>query len=185
MTSYCSLADAYGSDFGMKRKKEPKLGQKVSPQKEDAVIKANENRMAKYGTAPTGQEYHCPYCQHCNSLNNKFQQNIVDQAVWPRPRWIPQQGQEQAMDPYGTRFYHPSGLPINTTTLGQDPMLNPPGMVAGRIVEHFGSPYEGTVEYFESVSQANGEKMLNVVLWLLVALFVITLINMIILCILP
>ena len=173
MTSFCSIADAYGSDFGMKKKPE-------SSPKNDNIVQANEQRLAKYGQAPEGQPYNCPYCKNCNASNNKFQQQIVDQAIWPRPRWIPQDSGEIVGDPYSSRYYVPPGrgdLPITINNLGQSPTY----MGGSRRVEHFGNNWDNRVEYFgNSVSPSNAENLLKMILWLLISLFIIQLVDMVI-----
>lgn len=70
-TAYCSIADAYGDDFG-----KPKNFQKT---------------LTGPPTTgpPTKDPYHCPYCNHCNQANNVFQQKVIDQAIGPRPQWYP------------------------------------------------------------------------------------------------
>jgi hypothetical protein len=206
-TAYCSIADAYGSDFGMKRKNVDKLPanykqvvDKPTPKKEDAIIEANEKRLAKYGKAPEGQPYNCPYCNNCNAANNKFQQNVSNQAVWPRPRWIPQDNNDDILlnapdqyksnnghiqqygDPYASRYFN-SGVPTGANLN----VLNSYYHNQAPVIEKFGNfqyPYYnnyGGVEHFgNGVSGSNGENLLKVILWLLIALFIIQLVDMII-----
>ena len=160
-SAWCSLADAYGSDFSkpkppvQKRGTDPNVenNTKQNVEEENRMIEANEKRMAKYGKPADGQLYKCIHCEHCNATNNEFQQNVINQAVWPRPRWIPQSQNEVWGDPYSSRYYNevggkltnrPQGA-ITIENLGQKPRLNPPQQngifpnYLGRgVVEHFG-----------------------------------------------
>ena len=199
-TSYCSIADAYGSEFGMARGANAAKPENHSVRAqtsfanhsvraqtsfagEEARI-ANETRIAKLnhsiGAAQTGfaqpsakfqmggpQQpgpiYECPFCKNCNQSNNAFQQRVIDQAVWPRPRWVPQ-GVETQGDPYATRY---RSFPEN---FGNVRSMQYP------MIEHFTDEGGKTRENF---SQQGGENILRLILWLLISLFAIQLVDLV------
>ena len=162
--AYCGINDAYGPDFGKKKG----AATAIEKKKDEDVKVANEKRIAKYGDAPQGQDYKCPHCEKCNEENKKFQQQQLNQAIWPRPRWIPEYAAEQPWDPYSSRYYN---MPFGSTGMPFAPMVN------GPMIENFGDPW-GRVENFNGISQTSAEHLLKLILWLLVALFIIQLVDM-------
>lgn len=126
MPTYCTLNDAYGSDWN--KKSEKKVESKVEPPKDPI----------------------CPNCNSCLSQNNKFQQQVVNTAIRPLPRWVPQG---------------------DTVMPGS---LDPPKLGSfgpyDRNYEYFGQ--ENCVE--------NGESMIELVLYLLIGLFVLQIIEFIV-----
>lgn len=215
-TSYCSIADAYGSEFGMARGAAKPENHSVRAQTsfagEEARI-ANETRIAKLnqsigaerpevvreqsslrsdrssiGAAQTGfaqpsakfqmggpQQpgpiYECPFCKNCNQSNNAFQQRVIDQAVWPRPRWVPQ-GVETQGDPYATRYRSSASKaePYFSENFGNVRSMQYP------MIEHFTDEGGKTRENF---SQQGGENILRLILWLLISLFAIQLVDLV------
>lgn len=73
-TAFCSIADAYGDDFG----------KTIQPKTLTAQLVPKQQEQQK-------QEYKCPYCNNCNQMNNQFQQKVADQIVGQRPQWYPQE----------------------------------------------------------------------------------------------
>jgi hypothetical protein len=158
---------------------------------EEARI-ANETRIAKLnqsiGAAQTGfaqpsakfqmggpQQpgpiYECPFCKNCNQSNNAFQQRVIDQAVWPRPRWVPQ-GVETQGDPYATRYRSSASKaePYFSENFGNVRSMQYP------MIEHFTDEGGKTRENF---SQQGGENILRLILWLLISLFAIQLVDLV------
>ena len=186
-TSYCSIADAYGSEFGMKRRTNvvasmqngvDRSGSVASKPKGESIPNAsnemqiaNETRLAKLnqpqmgnpqmGNPQMGPIYECPFCKNCNQSNNAFQQKVIDQAIWPRPRWIPQ-GAETQGDPYATRYYDSRAF----------------GSFGNPMIEHF-TETESFAKNRENFSQQGGENILRLILWLLISLFAIQLVDLV------
>ena len=177
-TSYCSIADAYGSEFGMARGANAANPARIA--NETRIAKLNQQPQSSIGAAQTGfaqpsakfqmggpQQpgpiYECPFCKNCNQSNNAFQQRVIDQAVWPRPRWVPQ-GVETQGDPYATRY---RSLPEN---FGNVRSMQYP------MIEHFTDEGGKTRENF---SQQGGENILRLILWLLISLFAIQLVDLV------
>jgi hypothetical protein len=178
-TSYCSIADAYGSEFGMAR------GARRA--QENGTQLANETRLAKLNQPQTAQMggstqmgfqmggpqqpgpiYECPFCKNCNQSNNAFQQRVIEQAIWPRPRWVPQ-GVETQGDPYATRYFTQQ----ENNSRGGYQMGNPVGYP---MVEHF---TDTDAKPRENFSQQGGENILRLILWLLISLFAIQLVDLV------
>lgn len=49
----------------------------------------------------------CPNCTNCLNKNDQLQQQIIQQNVWPRPRWTPQSYPEpySSFDPFNRYWY--------------------------------------------------------------------------------
>jgi hypothetical protein len=92
----------------------------------------------------------CPNCSNCLNANNILQQKIIDQNIWPRPRWIPQYPDAyENYDPYD-RYWMNNNVSR---------------------VEHFGNA---------SIQDPNKvENLLQLILIVLIALFVLQAIDMI------
>lgn len=125
------------------------------PNKDKNIEKANEKREQVYQTADKppeggGLNSFCPNCKSCLEKNNQFQQMQVNQSLRPLPRWIPQSNDIHAFDPYN-RIFNPYGR------------------------EDFESTSYGKIEHFSNLSVNNAEKLLSLVLYLLIALFIIQL----------
>ena len=192
-TSFCSIADAYGSEFGMRSQQrgsstppdrsgqaklnQPQMGSQVGSQMGSQM--GSQVGSAQMGSAQMGFQmggpqqpgppYECPFCNNCNQRNNVFQQRVIDQAIWPRPRWIPQ-GVETQGDPYATRYFSDS------TPLGVDR--------SGFASSTRRGAYPSMIEHFtdlqrENFSQQGGENILRLILWLLISLFAIQLVDLV------
>ena len=198
-TSFCSIADAYGSEFGMarganaarpaqttKHANETRIAKLNQPQMGAAQMGAAQMGAAQMGAAQMGAAqmgaaqmgfqmggpqqpgppYECPFCNNCNQRNNAFQQRVIDQAIWPRPRWIPQ-GVETQGDPYATRYFSDTSRSVAP---GYPNVASRPGH---SLIEHF------TDSPRENFSQQGGENILRLILWLLISLFAIQLVDLV------
>jgi hypothetical protein len=161
MPTYCTLADAYGPEWGKGANTPP------NKQAEEKRVQQYQQVVQKAQTAPQGEEIDvkngnvlqnnipCPSCQNCLHQNNQFQQKVIDQAIRPLPRWIPQTPNIQAWDPF-TRYFAPK--------------------------EQFGNVpfgFGNRVEHFGNLNTANATNLMQLVLYLLIALFVIQLFELI------
>jgi hypothetical protein len=140
-TAYCNLSDAYGEwDTKNMPTRQQQPTQPVQP------------------TQPTQTAQSiCPNCNNCLSANNSFQQQVLNQTIDPRPRWIPQYPSAYMQyDPFN-RYW----------------MNNVPGSH----IEEFGN-----IEYFGN-SGAIGNKpldtrtLIQIILVILVSLFIIQLLD--------
>ena len=197
-TSFCSIADAYGSEFGMarganaarpaqttKHANETRIAKLNQPQMGAAQMGAAQMGAAQMGAAQMGAAqmgfqmggpqqpgppYECPFCNNCNQRNNAFQQRVIDQAIWPRPRWIPQ-GVETQGDPYATRYFSDTSRSVASGyPMGYPNVASRPGH---SLIEHF------TDSPRENFSQQGGENILRLILWLLISLFAIQLVDLV------
>jgi len=161
MPTYCTLSDAYG----------PSWGAEPNQNKSKSVEIANKKREDQYNkrveqaqTAPRGEtinmqqgvDSNCPNCNHCLRQNNQFQQKVVEQAIHPLPRWVPQYNNVQSFDPFN-RYFAP-----NKENFGNYDPYNP------RRVENFGN-----------LSSENANNLIQMVLYLLIMLFVIQLLELV------
>ena len=116
-----SINEVYGDDFG-KRSVNPVQAFKRTQVYEN---KQNENKPSKPQNSQKPQNAQanyepgadneintnktpvndirsfCPNCKNCLDRNNQFQQQVIEQNIWPRPRWEPQYPSEyHSYDPY-------------------------------------------------------------------------------------
>lgn len=163
---FCSLDDVY-ADWNFKKpnqvpqlrkfgEPEPEPGhepdhkpiiqrqQKVQEQEQEDVYLPSNNGLNSF----------CPNCQNCVRANDVLQQRIIEQNIWPRPRWEPQY--PHAYTPYD---------PFNRYWMNNVPQSH----ISGR--EDFGN---GGI--FES-PKGNTETLLQLILFILIALFVIQLVE--------
>jgi hypothetical protein len=154
MPTYCTLADAYGPEWGNRSGSNPEDKKKIAE-----ANKKREEKYTKAQTAPKGEVIDvkkgdfpaCPNCQHCLNQNNQFQQNVVDTAIRPLPRWVPQTQNLQAWDPF-TRYFAPQ-------------------------TEHFTQQSGQSGQSLHS--NQNTQNLLQLVLYLLIILFAIQLVELI------
>lgn len=89
-TAYCNLEDAYGPDWGKQKQTKP-----VKPVEKNVLNAVNGSETAN------DTRSFCPNCKNCLDKNNTLQQQIIDQNISPRPRWIPQYPSAyEIYDPY-------------------------------------------------------------------------------------
>ncbi len=121
-------------------------------QDEDTAYVPNNNGVRSF----------CPNCQSCLNANDVLQQKIIEQNIWPRPRWEPQY--PTAYVPYD---------PFNRYWMNNVPQSHREdfgNVMNGGIFENFGN----------SKGNGNGmntETLLQVILFILIALFIIQLIE--------
>ena len=148
MPTYCSLIDAYGPNWGKpdnKKNNDIKNADEKRTQEYQKAQKAPEGNIINVNDTSTSV---CPNCNQCLHMNNQFQQKVIDTAIRPLPRWVPQTGNLQAFDPF-TRY------------------------------ENFGNVSFGKEYFGSNLSTNNAEKLMQLVLYLLIALFIIQLFELI------
>jgi hypothetical protein len=124
----------------------------------------------------------CPNCQTCLNANDVLQQRIIETAIWPRPRWTPQYPNAYVpYDPFNRYWMNnvpesqreefanviPGGTPFLTNS---GPF---PNMFAN-VYENFGNA--GGSETGGGLN-VNTEVLLQVILFILIALFIIQLVE--------
>lgn len=166
-TAFCALEDAYG-DWGKKPVKSKEDSAKnINTNKnnndKEIVKKEWENSYSGSENANDIRSF-CPNCQNCLNANNMLQQKIIEQNIWPRPRWIPQNPTAYEMhDPYNRYWMDHSQNQNHREDFGN-------------INHSFGSPFN--LERFgNEVSRSEG--LLQLILFVLVCLFIIQLFEMI------
>jgi hypothetical protein len=158
--SFCALDEVYSdwnfkkSDFQTQQHARPQL-QPITSQKnqEETPFQSKEQDdvyIPKNNDIPS----FCPNCQNCLNANDVLQQRIVEVNTWPRPRWSPQY--PNAYTPYD---------PFNRYWMNNVPSSHREDF--GNIYENFGS---GKIDL-------RTETLLQVILFILVALFIIQLIE--------
>lgn len=158
-TAFCSLDDAYG-DWG---KTVRKYNAEQAKPKETEKTEKDTSALNAYNGSEGMSDIRsfCPNCQNCLNANNKLQQAIIEQNIWPRPRWIPQYPQAyESYDPYN-RYW------MNHWQNG----------IQRR--EDFGGPIGSlfNIEHFGNLN--NTEGLLQIILVILVILFIIQLFEII------
>jgi hypothetical protein len=87
MPTYCTINEAYGGPFSQRAKT-------AKPKEDTSNSKPNEAPIVptepEYGPM-NGQKFECPTCKQCLKDNNWFQQKVINESIWPLPRWVPQQ----------------------------------------------------------------------------------------------
>ena len=152
MPTYCSLNDAYGSSWNSKPIVAKTVPQQAQQKQEDEK-KEKAFQAAQQPPSGSGEKSFCPNCKNCLENNNKFQQSVIDTAIRPLPRWVPQNENIGTYDPYNRYFASHENFE-NT----RESFMN-----------------MNTRENFGNISVTNGEKMLQLILYLLIALFIIQL----------
>jgi hypothetical protein len=106
-TAFCSLDEAYG-DWNRKPQPQPQPQPQQNQQRHE-----DNNVNIKFENTSNDVRNFCPNCKSCLNANNELQQKIVNQTVWPRPRWTPQIPDAYApFDPYNrywTNVYSGNG----------------------------------------------------------------------------
>lgn len=157
-TAYCNLEDAYGSNWGSNKTNQGSRSAlpQLQPVKQIADDKSALNAVNGSETANDIRSF-CPNCKNCLNKNDSLQQQIINQNISPRPRWIPQYPNAyEVYDPYN-RYWSNAQEQSNR--------------------EYFGNE-AGVVEYFNNGSKV--ENLLSLILFVLVSLFLIQLIEMIV-----
>jgi hypothetical protein len=126
-TAFCSLNEAYGDSWAqnnsqnktpsaMKPTMKPIIKQNLQfsqEQPKNVVMKDSDSESESVSDQNTAyQKTFCPNCQNCLGANNDFQQKVINQTIWPRPRWEPQYPTAYVQnDPYNR--YWTQNLPQN------------------------------------------------------------------------
>ena len=183
MPTYCSLSDAYGSNWGnpdnkkntdTKNANEKRVQEYNDPRSSMAYSHGQTmNSMSaikKAQKAPEGNpiEDICPHCNQCLHMNNKFQQKVVDTAIRPLPRWVPQSPNLQPFDPF-TRYFPSGSEHFGNVNFGGYQRRDAVGYPSSQRRENFGA----------KLSTNNAEKLMQLVLYLLIALFILQLFELI------
>jgi len=114
--AYCSLEQAYGNwNYGNKQQpqqpqQQSRLNQQIPRQQENNNnnvnnnnnnVNNNNNNVNNNNSDSNRFNGFCPNCVNCLNANNILQQRILEQTIWPRPRWIPQYPDAyEQYDPY-------------------------------------------------------------------------------------
>lgn len=171
--AFCSLDEVY-SDWNFKKPKENKQPQIESTQQPSQQQSnhpniqpiqkqlSNGNHFEKQPEQQEQQDVYipnnngirsfCPNCSNCINANDVLQQRIIEQNIWPRPRWTP-----QYPDAYGDYD------PFNRYWMNNVPQSHREDF--GNVFENFGNKKNST------------ETLLQVILFILIALFIIQLIE--------
>lgn len=151
-TAYCSLDEVYGSMSWTKPKDQRGQNQFQGQGREDRQDQRKQDMNPMNGSESLNDiRSFCPNCKNCLDKNNALQQQIVNQNISPRPRWVPQYpGVYDPYDPYN-RYW------ANATQLSNK--------------EYFGSDHE--------YGRSKIENLLNLILFVLIALFLIQLVELI------
>ena len=195
MPTYCTLADAYGSEWGKQtnnnnnkelsgntsQAEEKRVAQYQGPmQNSPSTIKQAQKapqgeiiRVQGSGgpdrAQDNGMNSVCPNCKHCLQQNNEFQQRVVDQSIGPLPRWVPQTDNVQAWDPF-TRYFAP-----RRESFGN---VYDPQSLYDSWQNRMPYPFQKR-EDFGNLSTTNASNLIQLVLYLLITLFVIQLFELI------
>ncbi len=120
--------------------------EKDQEQEDDTTYIPNNNGLRSF----------CPNCQNCVKANDVLQQRIIEQNIWPRPRWEPQY--PNAYAPYD---------PFNRYWMNNVPQSHREDF--GNVFENFGKGNRN--------GNMSTETLLQVILFILIALFIIQLIE--------
>jgi hypothetical protein len=157
-TAYCNLEQAYGEwdNEEIKNKNRNISHNQQNPQQGPKPVQAPEKQKSEENINvdfDKGNDIRtfCPNCKNCLDKNDALQQKVIDQVVWPKPRWQPQVPQSYApFDPYN-RYWAGVGTPN------------------GR--EDFGNPYD------TSRKNDNIEILLKITIFIVAVLFIILLVD--------
>jgi hypothetical protein len=150
--AFCSLETAYG-DWGTKKTGVSKVqtGDELTKQPHQTLQQTSNKPPESAETAAI-----CPNCKTCNAANNKFQQQVVDQIIQPRPSWV-------SVDQYAQQLVNPYAQfdPYNRYWANR---------------EDFGGTMGPTMG---PMTQPSNELLYNVIMIMLAALFFIQLVELI------
>jgi hypothetical protein len=162
--AFCALDEAYKDwTFGPGKKQflsksQPDQNSQQNNQKESA----DDLNFNSYSGSEAKSDIRtfCPNCQNCLQANDVLQQRIIEQNIWPRPRWVPQYPNAYtSYDPFN-RYW--ANNPNNS--IGQNFDRR----------EDFGN-FQDAIEKFTSGN--NTESILLITLFILIALFLIQLVE--------
>ena len=145
--AFCALDQAYG-DWSFDKPKKPQT--QKSDIKNVPSTKETNNDLNVYDPSVVKNDIRsfCPNCNSCLKANDVLQQRIIEQNIWPRPVWVPQYPHAYVpYDPY--QRYWANNAPMSQR-------------------EDFGNSNE---------ILKNPNTLLQIILYILIALFVIQLIE--------
>lgn len=121
-TAFCSLEDAYGGNWGNKQTHQQQ--QQKQPQQEEEKQIKEQPTNTKFENTNEDIRSFCPNCKSCVKSNDELQQKIINQIVWPRPRWIPQMPDAYVpYDPYN-RYWTNMYPMVNREDFGNSNTIN-------------------------------------------------------------
>lgn len=99
-TAFCSLDQAYGN--WNTNKQQSNQGNQHQQQQQKQQQKQQQQNQFKSEEPFNQPGNFCPNCKNCLDKNNIFQQKVIEQNIWPRPRWIPESypSPYESHDPY-------------------------------------------------------------------------------------
>ncbi len=164
--SFCALDEAY-ADWGFKKPNSKQQIEQTNSQQSHPSLKPiqkhqqtnnhfEEQEQDVYIPKDNGIKSFCPNCSNCINANNVLQQRIVETNTWPRPHWTPQN--PHAYVPYD---------PFNRYWMNNVPQSHR---------EDFGNGGHGMFEINNGANMST-EMLLQVILFILIALFIIQLIE--------
>lgn len=157
---FCALDQAYGTwdndeiknknrnDRNVSQQPQPQPPPQPQPNQPSQSPKPPSDINVSYDSGGDIRSF-CPNCKNCLNKNDSLQQKVIDQNIWPRVRWIPQDPQSYIpFDPYN-RYW------ANTN------------QISGR--EDFGNSYD-TIKKSDIV-----EILLKITIFVVAVLFIILL----------
>jgi len=166
--AFCALEDVY-SDWNFENTQKAKQNHpslrptQTGPTQTETVGSAiNQNQLQdkldqqeqvqeERQEPSNGLRSFCPNCKSCLNANNMLQQRIVEVNTWPHPRWEPQY--PNAYVPYD---------PFNRYWMNNVPPSHREDF--GNVFENFGK-------------SNNTEALLQIILFILIALFIVQLVE--------
>jgi len=149
---FCALDDVY-ADWGFKKPnttQQLQMTQQVHPSLQPVQKESDD----EYTPKGSDLRNFCPNCNGCVKANDVLQQRIIEQNIWPRPRWTPQNPHSYVpYDPFN-RYWMNNVPPSHREDFG--------------MFENFGIPGKNGV---------STELLLQIILFILIALFVIQLVE--------
>ena len=164
MPTYCTINEAYGPSFNKTQKKESKESSNTEDTKKtDSYASPIQKVSLKDGYGPmNGEKFVCPTCSQCLRDNNWFQQQVIQQANWPLPRWIPQgvtNPNISPYDPWNRYFGHTEHF--------------------GNVETNFLPSFNFSKEHFGAHGELTNKSIFKILLYFLISLFSVTLIEII------
>jgi hypothetical protein len=133
-------------------------------QQEESQSFQSSDKQDDYRPTGDGLRSFCPNCNNCVKANDVLQQRIIEQNIWPRPRWEPQDPHAYVpFDPYN-RYWSQNVPQSHMSQYGREDFGN------SGIFENFGKGNGNG-------NGMNTETLLQIILFILVALFIIQLVE--------
>lgn len=116
--AFCALDEAYGQwNFKTPNQTQkmslptPRIGTKSQFQETDEESDFSNSRT-NGNTVTNNIRTFCPNCKNCVNANDVLQQRVIEQTIYPRPRWEPQYpGAYTPYDPFNR--YWANNIPQN------------------------------------------------------------------------